>query len=110
MISKQDISVLYYASVRYDKSVGHDTTAVWYDILSQTCVTGIMTFRCFDPSMCWPFGAPVFRRMGFEQTICGHIEEIIATNDFEQQQKEWDIVKGKFLLAFSAQRYDTWQS
>ena len=46
MISRQDISALYDVSVRYDISVWHDTTAVWYDILSQTCVTGIMTFRC----------------------------------------------------------------
>ena len=76
----------------YDISEWHDTTAVWYDTLSQTCVTGIMTFLCFDPSLCWPFVAPVFGVSAFSCCFftrqCGHIEEIIATNDLEPQKSE----------------------
>ena len=80
MISRQDISVLYDVSVLYDISVWHDTTAVWCDILSQTCTTGIMTFRCVDPSVCWPFGVLAllcsgvrcFGVWGFHQTMQSH--------------------------------------
>ena len=91
----------------YDISVWHDTTAVWCDILSQTCVIGIMTFRCLTlrsvgPSVLRCF----FLVVCFLTRQWGHIEEIAATSDFEQQ-KEWDIVKGKFLLAFNSQCYDT---
>ena len=87
IISRQYISVLYDVSERYDLSVWHDKTAVWYNIPSQACVAGIMTFRCFDPSVCWPFGAPVFgvSAFGVFTKQCSHIEEIIATGDFEQQ-------------------------
>ena len=89
MISRQYISVLYDVSERYDIPVWHDTTAVWYNILSQAWVAGIVTFRCFDPSVCWPFGAPVFgiSAFGVFTRQCSHIEEIIATSDFEQQKE-----------------------
>ena len=42
----------------YDISVWHDTTAVWYTILFQNCVTGISTF------VCWPCGVLALRRSG----------------------------------------------
>ena len=65
----QNISVLYDVSERYDISVWHDTTAVWYNILSQAWITGVMTYRCFQPSACWPFGAPVFGVWGFHKKM-----------------------------------------
>ena len=98
----------------YDISVWHATTAVWYDILSQTCVTGIMTFRCFDPSVCWPFGAPVFGvsvvffyyyHYYFYQTMWSYWRDF--SYEWFRTTKEWDIVKRKFLFVFSAQYYDT---
>ena len=53
-----------------------------------------MAFRCVDPSVCWPIGAPVFgvpvfgvSAFGVFTRQCGHIEEIIATSDFEQQKE-----------------------
>ena len=67
----------------------YDMTRQQYDILSQAWVTGIMTFRCFHPSVCWPFGAQVFGVLAFGVFTrqCSHIEEIIATSDFEQQKE-----------------------
>ena len=59
-IKTRYISIMWCISAIW--SVWHDTTAVWYNILSQPWVTGIMTFQCFDPSV---FRCSVFRRLGF---------------------------------------------
>ena len=90
-----DIKTIYISiiwcirAIWYISMTWHDMTAVLYNIPSQAWVAGIMTFRCFDPSVCWSFGAPVFSvsAFGVFTRQCSHIKEIIATNDFKQQKE-----------------------
>ena len=93
-----------YISIKWCMSAIWYISMTWHDSSMKRYSVSNLCNWYQDFSVCWPFGVPVFGVSAFRVLTrqCWCIEDIAAS--YFEQQTEWDIVKGKFLFAFSAQR------